>query len=535
MIPLLTQPRLDCHNCRELVLASLEAMALCGIVDISLCPGSRNALFVQLLDDDDRFQLHHWPEERSAAFYAVGRIKATGAPAAVITTSGSAAGELLPAMMEAHYSALPLLAVTADRPRRYRSTGAPQCAEQEELFGPYAAVALDLAAGDPCPLPLLWNRRAPAHLNVCLEDPRGTEPPCPTATPTWRHLSDAAADHLAAFTAASRHPLVVVGALAPWERPSVATFLRAWGAPLYLEAPSGLREDPSLAHLRLHIVEGLWERAAAASYPIDALLRIGGIPTFRLWRDLDDKHVTCPLLSIDATPFSGSPRGDLICAAAGTLLGSSPTPPPPQTPPTQLLDLDHRRWHHRLALFDSFPAAEPSLFHHLSRLIPTDALVFLGNSLPIREWDMAAVTSPPHPHVAVNRGINGIDGQLSTFLGMCIPSQPAWGVFGDLTALYDLVAPWILTQRPDLHVTLVVVNNGGGKIFERLFPQKAFLNSHSLSFAPLAEMWSLQYERWYTIPEALPPPFTEKSTLIEVTPDAHLTARFWEENSLHPL
>jgi 2-succinyl-5-enolpyruvyl-6-hydroxy-3-cyclohexene-1-carboxylate synthase len=111
---------------------------------------------------------HFSYEERSAAFFALGRARASGRPVAIIT--GTAAGELLQATMEAFYTEDPLLLITADRPRRYRGTGAPQAAEQAGIFGVYAPFSQDLEHVDPCAI-TEWDWVDPAHLNVCIEDP----------------------------------------------------------------------------------------------------------------------------------------------------------------------------------------------------------------------------------------------------------------------------------------------------------------------------------------------------------------------------
>lgn len=506
-------------SCRELVAEVLATLAACGVKEISVCPGSRNALFVQALKEDSRFSCYSWPEERSAAFFALGCAKGRDLPAAVVTTSGTAAGELLPAMMEAHYSCLPLVAVTADRPRRYRCSGAPQCAEQKGLFGTYASVALDLAAGEDCFLLDSWDKKSPAHLNICLEDPRSSTTDHPEAA-TWERVtgSDPVAP-VADFLKGKRAPLVIVGPLAPHEREGVAQFLLHLGAPAYLEATSGLREDRRLGPHNVRCAEKLWERARRHGYPVDAVLRLGGVPTVRLWRDLDDDPELrrLPLLSVARLPFSGASRG-VILHAAPSLLGKMEKSHS-CADASAFLQADALRWERRCELFKSFPDAEASLIHELSKLIPTEAFIYLGNSLPIREWDMGASYTHPHGHVSASRGLNGIDGQLSTFLGMCSVGLPSWGIFGDLTFLYDLIAPWALMQRCGLAPQIVVINNGGGRIFAPFYHDDIFLNKHNLSFYSLAQMWGLHYEEWHKIPHSLSADWQVKAHLIELIPD----------------
>jgi 2-succinyl-5-enolpyruvyl-6-hydroxy-3-cyclohexene-1-carboxylate synthase len=143
----------------------LEASRV-GVQEYCFCPGNRNSPFVPLI----KSKTYYWHEERSAAFFAIGRARLTERPVGIIVTSGTAAGELLPAAMEVYYSGVPLLLITADRPRRYRGSGAPQSAEQVGLFGQYATFSLDLAGEEPCTLSG-WNLVSPAHINVCFEEP----------------------------------------------------------------------------------------------------------------------------------------------------------------------------------------------------------------------------------------------------------------------------------------------------------------------------------------------------------------------------
>jgi 2-succinyl-5-enolpyruvyl-6-hydroxy-3-cyclohexene-1-carboxylate synthase len=150
--------------------------------------------------------------------------------------------------------------------------------------------------------------------------------------------------------------------------------------------------------------------------------------------------------------------------------------------------------------------------------------VYLGNSLPIREWDLAAVREARDWRVGVNRGANGIDGQLSTFLGMCADGRDNWAVVGDLTALYDLGAPWILDQLTTGPVRIVVVNNGGGQIFARLSPHAELRNAHRRTFDGWASFWGLPHHRWETVPRA---PALPDRCVIELVPDAAATDRFW--------
>jgi 2-succinyl-5-enolpyruvyl-6-hydroxy-3-cyclohexene-1-carboxylate synthase len=138
---------------RELI-ARVRAL---GVEEFVVCGGSRNAPLIVALADSRTFS---FVDERSAAFFALGRSKRDDKPVAVVTTSGTAVAELLPATVEAYYSGTPLVLITADRPARFRGTGAPQTIEQVGIFGSYVATAIEN-----------WNRRQPLHLNVEFDEP----------------------------------------------------------------------------------------------------------------------------------------------------------------------------------------------------------------------------------------------------------------------------------------------------------------------------------------------------------------------------
>jgi 2-succinyl-5-enolpyruvyl-6-hydroxy-3-cyclohexene-1-carboxylate synthase len=139
------------------LIASVRAA---GVSDFCVCAGSRNSPLLAVLAATDAVRLLSFVDERSAAFFALGRAKRDERPVAVVTTSGTAVAELLPATIEAFYSATPLTLITADRPERYRGTGAPQCIDQIGIFGSYAETAIER-----------WSGTRPLHLNIEFDEP----------------------------------------------------------------------------------------------------------------------------------------------------------------------------------------------------------------------------------------------------------------------------------------------------------------------------------------------------------------------------
>ena len=501
--------------------------------DFCLCAGSRNSPLIAVASAASGLTNFSFPDERAAAFFALGRSKATGRPAAVITTSGTAVAELLPAVIEAWYSGTPLVLITADRPRRFRGTGAPQAIEQRGIFGPYCEISIDIEAGESFDL-AGWSRRFPLHINVAFDEPllEGEIPrltldsSSPSAAGRSNAPSSAELQIVSDFLRRHRQPLVILGGLDPQDRDAVKQFLETLGAPVYAEALSGLRTAKELRHLTIASGERILSRAG-----FDSVLRIGGIPTLRFWRDLEDAQSGLPVLNITSLPFPGLSRGEIVISPPGDILNAVD---PPRRSMGGFHDQDRAMSESIESLFLDEPRAELSMIHHLSKLPGDGSSVFLGNSLPIREWDLAAVRDERAITFRANRGANGIDGAISTFLGAA-REKDNWAILGDLTVLYDLSAPWILPQlNPGLELRLVVINNGGGRIFGRVKSlervdadrrEKFFENGHNISFEDWARMWKLAYERWVEIPADAPSP---QHCVVEVTPDPRASARLWE-------
>lgn len=499
-----------------LAIAVIEKLLHLGVREFIVCPGGRNAPFTNLLSKSGLEQVLCY-EERSAAFYALGRARASNRPVAVITTSGTASGELLPAMMEAYYTATPLIAVTADRPRRYRGSGAPQSAEQESLFGVYARTTLDLAAGDTIDCSM-WDQRSPLHLNVCFEEPARDEQSYAFSIPQFTiELKSLPGDKkkLDHFLKNVTAPLVIVSTLKPKDREAVVAFLQALNAPVYLEGISGIRRDPRLAHLEIYEPNLKLH---------DGILRIGGVPTHRVWRDLEDLQERVEMLSINDAPFSGLSWAGIVHTDIAPYLESYGRPASDWKIAPEYYEAQRDYQQAISDLMDEEPLAEASLVRSISQALPKPAQLYLGQSLPIRQWDLSADYEPALVDVTASRGVNGIDGQISTFFGQARPDCFNCALIGDLTALYDFAGPWVLKDRPDLNFAIVVINNGGGKLFKRLFTNPDIQNLHTHSFEPFARFWNLPYAKWHEVPDN-----ANFSGMIELIPDLAASDRFWKK------
>jgi 2-succinyl-5-enolpyruvyl-6-hydroxy-3-cyclohexene-1-carboxylate synthase len=279
----------------------------------------------------------------------------------------------------------------------------------------------------------------------------------------------------------TKAPLVILGAIAPHQRTRVRDFVARLNAPTYAEPLSGLREDAALPL----ITAG--ERMIGQAR-FDSVIRIGNVPTLRFWRDLETFDL--PVTHFSDLPFAGLTRGDVHpIDALPELRGERDE---------ELFARDRDMRARVDAILDDEPASELAMLRALSRGLPDGTRVYLGNSLPIREWDLVATREHRFEYQA-NRGANGIDGQLSTFFGWCAPDRENVCVVGDLTAIYDLGAPWIVPQL-DAPVRIVVVNNGGGRIFGRVaslrgldpaLRERVIENVHAIEFSHWAAMWNI--------------------------------------------
>ncbi len=467
----------------------LENLARWGVRDILLCAGARNAPFVYLLENSVGFNVIPFFEERSAGFFALGKAQKEQRPVAVITTSGTAAAELLPAAIEATYTQTPLIFVTADRPRSYRGTGAPQTIEQVGMFYKYVETCLDIESLEDKFEYDFWTGRGPLQINTCFKEPL-IDGELEALNFSEVQVSPKKVELLQTqrkFTAVD--PLVIVGPLTLAEAEIVEPILLKWGAPIFAESLSNLRKFESLKKLMLQSHDSL-VRSLFVKGHCKSVIRLGGVPTLRFWRDLEEQFSTVPVFNFTNTEFSGLSRPSQM------LIGYSHSENLriewQQDHRPQIFEWDKSLRQSIDEIFQRFPKSEPALLKDLSKV--TKGFIYLGNSLPVREWDLLGSFSSQHQRFSGNRGANGIDGQISAFLGGLESGMENWGIFGDLTALYDLVSLAFKGRINDQIVRIVIVNNSGGMIFKEMFKgKKLFLNEHHLEFSNWAQMFGFDY------------------------------------------
>jgi 2-succinyl-5-enolpyruvyl-6-hydroxy-3-cyclohexene-1-carboxylate synthase len=455
----------------------VDELVRCGVRHAVLCPGSRNAPLAFALhaaEQSGRLTLHVRIDERSAAFLALGLALRSGAPVPVITTSGTAAANLHPAVLEAHHSGIPLLAVTADRPVELVGTGASQTVVQTGLFGTAVRAALSLAVpqdgGQRAPwrstvdravaaaTGVLGGGPGPVHLNVPFHEPLvpvglpGDPPDLPETLRgrpgelPWTAVPAAPPPHVEVELDLGRRTLVIAGHGAPPAPP---------GLPLVAEPtapgwPDGLAAGPWL----------LGSPVSGQLRPEQVLVL--GRPTLHrpVQQLLADPSMAVTVLTNrpEWTDVAGT------AVAVGTALRCAGTPDPGWL----------RRWQEvdaRVAAAVSstvdghVEATGLRVARVMLAALPFGALLLLGSSNPIRDVSLAARPRRGLTMLA-NRGVAGIDGTIATATGAALAhGGPGYALVGDLTFLHD--SNGLLTgsgeARPDL--TVVVANDDGGGIF----------------------------------------------------------------------
>jgi 2-succinyl-5-enolpyruvyl-6-hydroxy-3-cyclohexene-1-carboxylate synthase len=476
-----------------------------GVTEAVLSPGSRSAPLAFALhraDAEGRLRLHVRIDERTAGFLALGLAKASGRPVPVVTTSGTAAVNLHPAVVEASYSGVPLLAVTADRPPVLRGVGANQTIDQVRLYGDAVVLFVDVPAPDNgvgqvaqwravAAKAVAASHGGPVHLNVPLRDPLvpdGTEvwvePLAPGAErPPWLRAPE---DGEVTLLAHGPRTVVVAGDGSPWAARSMAE-AASW--PLLAEPTSGARSGPNaLATYRLlldHLAADI-ERVVVFGRP--TLSR----PVTRLLTRRDVEVVL--VRGQGAAPTMA--RNDVVLAQAAAP-GWLP-PAAPRAEPDEWL----RRW------LDADAVAQkvvgeildatvngPAVARAVADALLPRALLVVGSSASARDLDLAEPWDDGRRLVLANRGASGIDGTVSTAVGAALAHDgDAFALLGDLTFLHDSTGLVIGPDEPRPDLTIVVNNDDGGGIFGQLEPgapeladsfERLFGTAHGVDIASL--------------------------------------------------
>jgi len=395
-----------------------------GITEFVLSPGSRNApLSIALYEAERRglIKLHVRIDERTAAFFALGIIKATRTPVAVVCTSGTAVANYYPAFLEAHHSDLPLIVLSADRPARLRQTGANQTTNQINLFN-----CGRFFNGDNYQL----HKLGPTHINLEFDEPLLSE-----IKNDWLsnlsvkelHEEDAKVEN---FEVPAGKGLVVVG----HDGIDVSEFTDSLGVPVISENP--LSYPKAVAHASLF----------SGKLEVDWVVVVGRTTLSRSTNTLISKAKSVFVIDPRASKVDPKRSATKIFSNIPQIIGSA------------------EKWNLSSDLIKIDGWSEPAAAQCIAENLPNGSSLYVASSRPIR--DLEAFAAPrTGVEVFANRGLAGIDGNLSTALGIASIRECAFAIVGDLAFLHDLTA---LVNQEKIKLKLLVINNDGGGIFSTL-------------------------------------------------------------------
>lgn len=518
--------------------AFVDELARAGVRDVVICPGSRSTPLTLTFAAEERIRKWVLVDERSAAFFALGIAKRSGVPVALVCTSGTAAANFYPAVCEAKASRVPLLVLTADRPPELQEVGAPQTMGQKYLYGEHVKWFTEMPLPEATDTLLRYARftanRAvvttwrvplgPVHLNFPLREPLSNTTIPLLPLPTWeerntegwqgrpnRYIKDAREHYQFSETYSFTHSiesykrgLIIVGPnigayLDCLSQPVLNNFAEKWGFPV-------LADPLSLARHRLsensnllidHYDAILRDTEFAKRYKPDLIIRFGAMPTSKVLVQYI-QSTDCPMWLVDDSNDWLDPihRVTHIIHMDGTEFMTQVGREHSYSSTTQ-----NREWisawrsasevtrkvlNQEIRGFEDL--FEGRIFTELADFLPECTGIVVGNSMPVRDLDTFFPVTSKFIPLFGNRGVNGIDGQISTALGgSTLEAEPTVLVVGDLTFYHDLNG-LLAAKKYGLNLTIVVINNDGGGIF---------------SFLPQAEHHPDHFEDYFGTPTGL--------------------------------
>jgi 2-succinyl-5-enolpyruvyl-6-hydroxy-3-cyclohexene-1-carboxylate synthase len=586
--------------------AFVDSLVASGVDQVCLCPGSRSTPLAIMLMRHEGMRVWTHLDERSCAYFALGMAKASRRPVALLCSSGTAAVNFAPAVVEAFHARVPLIVLTADRPQELRDVGANQTIDQRNLYGAAAKWSVEMllpeastealryvrmiasravatALGDaPGPVHLNFPFREPLVpdlLDAADEDAIGSpawEPASPRGVFSTRPIGTGAIEgsalwNLVMYLLEDRPRGVIV--CGPQDdllfAREVTALARLMRYPVLADPLSQVRCG---AHQDATIISAydsfLREPACLERLAPEIVLRFGAAPTSKALTLLVERAGSVALVTPNETWRDPELRADVIIQADATVacqeLFKALTESDPDMLDTMvegvgaspLTDINIEAWQAverasvaaiASGLDRETQITEPGAFYELAALLPEGATVFAGNSMPVRDLDSFFPAGAKTVRFLANRGASGIDGVVSSALGASAVKEGRLVLLiGDLSFYHDMNG-LLAAKRFGLDATIVLLNNDGGGIFSFL-PQAdggehfeaLFGTPHGLDFAPVAQLYSLDYTRVHTpedYREVLRRSFvTPGVSVIEVrtdrTENVALHQRIWRDVSV---
>ncbi len=516
-----------------------------GLDAAFVAPGSRSTPLALALAADERVAVHVFHDERSASFAALGHGLATGRPAAVLCTSGTAATHFHAAVVEADLSSVPLLVCTADRPPELWGVGAPQTIDQTHLYGRAVRFFAEPGPPDASTAPswrslasravaeaVGWSDRpGPVHLNLSFRDPLvGSPGPLPEGRPDGRPWHEATTppagstggglDRLVGLLhdgTAAVDGAIVAGAGTP-DPAAVDRLAETLGWPVIADHRSGCRGGPNA----VRYADALLRSSTFGDHRCDVVLRFGETLASKALSQWLTRTRPAIAAVFDRTRWSDPERDASIVVEGAATAAALAERLPPGLQPSTAIDRWRRADARAAEAIDTVlaeaataegPTPEIGVAVATVDAVPAGGVLVVSSSMPVRDVEWFGPLRRDLD-VLANRGANGIDGVISTAVGVALAGRPTTVLIGDVAFLHDSTALVALADRP-VELTIVVIDNDGGGIFSFL-PQATeldhgvyellFGSPHGTDLAALARAHRLTVDRWPASPSPGPGP-----------------------------
>ncbi len=504
------------------IAALVDELYQLGIEDVVISPGSRSTPLAILFCEHD-FHVYVDIDERSAGFFALGIAKEKMKPAVLVCTSGSAVAHYFPAIVEAKYSRVPLIILTADRPHELRQVGAPQAIDQIKIYGDYARYFEELALPEDgegmyryvrtvmekAYASVMDREHGVAHINIPLRDP---------LMPNLNQLDFSVGRREGGFSTLSmadrslnidaacfkdKHGLILCGGDACSNyRQEVLELARRLKVPILADPLSNLRNSSDPLVIDSYDAFLKSDQLKEDLKP-DYIIQFGQVPVSKRLQQFLTLYREAPYFQVDEVGQYRNPlisTQHLICAdprafAAAIQVENQDTGYAEQW----------MKYQQAMRARLNQARTEPTLFEgniiqNIQDLLPEESRWVIANSMAIRDMDFFFAAADQNVKLLCNRGANGIDGTISTALGIAAAGHPTVLLTGDLAFYHDLNG-LLIGKTHHLNLTIVLLNNDGGGIF-RYLPQSGgkhfeylFLTPHGIDFSGLQTLYGLDYSQ----------------------------------------
>ncbi|WP_249871151.1 2-succinyl-5-enolpyruvyl-6-hydroxy-3-cyclohexene-1-carboxylic-acid synthase [Oceanobacillus saliphilus] len=483
----------------------VDELAKSGLIDVVISPGSRSTPLALTFTEHPSIKQWVIIDERSAAFFALGIAKQTNRPVALVCTSGTAAANYFPAIVEAHYSRVPLLVLTADRPHELRDVGAPQAIEQVRLYGNYpkwfhemalpeastemlsyarnkAARAVYMAQeGNPGPIHMNFPFREPLNPDFSLDNIwtfPGAAQHTQSVNPVYdgkKRLAEPEIQHLVEKLGNGQRGVIVCGPQTdPDFADAITTLANKWGLPVLADPLSQVRTG---SHHKDQVIEAydafLRNEEIRKQLKPDYIIRFGAMPVSKAYLFYVKEHSDTRQYIVENYTGYREPTGNVtefIFADPVMLSEDLTAASPDKDVDTNWLEMwkEMNRISKKHLLSGTEAAiTEGEVVRGLAEVIPEESILYVGNSMSVRDVDTFLMTTPKHISILANRGANGIDGMVSSGLGAAAAGKCVTLLLGDLSFFHDMNG-LMAAKHYNLNITILLVNNNGGGIFSFL-------------------------------------------------------------------